>query len=406
MHDDLNQRRENDALARWRRRLGTVSRRTLIALGVVAGLLVAARVALPYGLEHFVNQRLARIPGYDGSVTGIGVSLWRGAYTLEGLEVHRREGKLREPFFHAHEIDFSLAWRELLHGRIVSDIRVDQGQLTFVAGPTAAESQTDLDQRWQDVVEALFPIDITRLEVTDGLVRYINTTHAPPVDVYVTHLHLIATGLRNRPGEGEAGEFPAHVVLEGTSLGGGRLNVQLRAEPLAEQPHFHLDLILDQVNLPALNQSLRAYANVDVGRGQLRVVAEMAGRDGGFQGYVKPFLTDLDFDNVSDEEAGLGHRVWEWLVGLAAAIVKNHPRDQVATRIPFEGRFDDPSVGVWATIRNAFHHAFVRALEPTIEHSVKADNVKPDGESVNGEDVSDNIDAKNSSSPKKQQNTP
>lgn len=371
---------------------------TFTLLGLVL-VLAAARIALPYVLEHLVNARLARIEGYIGRVDDIDVSLWRGAYVLRGLDIRRRGGGVETPFFRARRIDFSLAWRELFRGRIVSDIDAREAQLTIVAGPGRARTQTDLDRRWQDVAESLFPINIMRLEITDGLVRYQDRTREPPVDLFITRMRLVAVGLRNRPGDAGAGEFPAEVTVEGESLGGGRLSLHLQAEPLAAQPHFHLGFKLDDVDLRQLNSTLKAYANVDVSRGTFRLAGEMAGRDGGFQGYVKPFFEDLDFENAADEQEGLGHQIWEGLVAFVTGLVKNHPRDQLATRIPFEGRFGDPKVGVWATFKNIFRHGFVRAFDPTIEHSINPDNVEPDGESANGVDVSEDLDRKTGDTP-------
>jgi hypothetical protein len=199
---------------------------------------------------------------------------------------------------------------------------------------------------------------------------------------------LRATGLRNRA-EKEGKEFPAEITLEGNTLGGGKLRLAIDAEPLAEQPHFHLTAKVEQVNLPDLNESLKAYANVDVGRGTFQMAAEMAGKDGGFQGYVKPFFEDLDFNNIEDKKKNVFTRVWENVVGGLAWLVKNKPRDQVATRIPFQGRFGDPQVGLWATISNLFRHGFVRAFNPTVEGSVNPENVLPSGKSADGKDVAE-----------------
>jgi hypothetical protein len=231
-------------------------RPVIVTIAIVAGLLLVARIALPFVLESAVNLRLQRIPGYTGHVKDVSVHLWRGAYSMHGFEISKQNGRLREPFVYARDIDFSLAWRELFRGRVVSDIKIAVGQLTFVAGPDEAQSQTDVDKRWQDVIEALFPIDITHLEITDGLLRYINTKQEPTVDLFVTHMHATATGLRNRSRSGDSDEFPAKIVVEGESLGGGRLSLTLDAEPLAAQPRFHLGLTLDSVNLPTLNKSL------------------------------------------------------------------------------------------------------------------------------------------------------
>lgn len=354
----------------------------VLTVAVVAAVLLGARLALPFVVRHLMNERLARIPGYTGHVDSIVIHLWRGAYTLHGFGILRQNGGVQEPFFEAKVVDVSLAWRELWHRRVVSDIRADQVQLNFVQGASDAESQTDLDRRWQDVIQDIFPIDITHLEMTNGLLRYVDHTRQPKVDLFVTHMRLTATGLRNRREEAADGEFPARITLEGDSLGAGRLEMLLTADPLAVQPYFHLSLKLDNVNLPALNESLRAYAHVDVGRGTFRLVAEMAGRDGGFQGYMKPFFEDLDFRSVGDKDKGLAAQIWERLVATFAWVVKDKSRDQMATRIPFEGRFGDAKIGLLATIANLFRHGFIRAFNPTVEGSVRADHILPSGKST------------------------
>jgi hypothetical protein len=357
-------------------------RTIVVTVAVIVVVLVAARLALPFVVRRMMNDRLGQIPGYIGQVERVSIHLWRGAYGLHGFSIMREDGRVEEPFFRARGIDISLAWRELWRGRLVSNIKVDEGQIHFVKGASEAESQTDLDRRWQEVIQDVIPIDITHLEITDGLLRYINRTREPKVDLFITRMRVSATGLRNRADEAADGEFPARIIIEGDSLGDGRLSLLLNAEPLADEPHFHLTMKLDNVHLPALNESLRAYANVDVGRGSLRLVGEMGGRDGGFQGYIKPFFEDLDFTNIEDKEKGIGALIWERLVASFTWVVKDKSRDQLATRIPFEGKFGDAKVGLLATIANLFRHGFIRAFNPTVEGSVRADKIMPSGKTA------------------------
>ncbi len=176
----------------------------------------------------------------------------------------------------------------------------------------------------------------------------------------------------------------------GFVTGGGWINSPLgafAADPLAPQPHFHLSAKIDDVNLPELNDSLRAYANVDVGKGTFRMAAEMAGKDGGFQGYVKPFFENVEFNNIEDKKKGVLSRIWENMIQGLAWLVKNKQRDQIATRIPFEGQFGDPKMGLLATITNLFRHGFVRAFNPTVEGSINPENILPSGKSADGKDV-------------------
>ena len=85
-------------------------RRVVLTVAAVCVLLLAARIALPFVVKRAVNDRLQQIPGYTGSVNDIGIHLWRGAYSLHGFGILRLNGKMREPFFLAKDIDFSLAW--------------------------------------------------------------------------------------------------------------------------------------------------------------------------------------------------------------------------------------------------------------------------------------------------------
>ncbi len=354
------------------RRRFRFGRLLVVILGVGLILLVTARLVLPYFLRQAINRRLEQIPDYTGHVADVGVSIYRGAYTLQGLEIVRRNGQVAEPFFRARHIDFSLAWRELFHRKIVSEIYVDGAELNFVRGPSAETSQLAADRRWQDIIYDLFPIDITFLEITDSRLHYVDTSTQPRVDVQVAHLHATATGLRNRTVEnGE--EFPARIVLEGETIGGGSLLVMTQLEPLAAQPHFLLKLELKNVSLPALNDFLRAYGDVDVSGGTFQAYLEMVARNGHYKGYFKPFFEHVDFKDQPGQEKPLGKEIWEGLVRFFAFVFKNHSRDQVATRIPFSGEFGQPEFGAWESFINVLQHAFVRPWPAQLESRPPAD---------------------------------
>lgn len=330
-------------------------------------LLLAARIALPYVLRDVINKRLNAIPDYAGSVDQIDVSLWRGAYTIHRPVITKRSGEIKEPFFKADRIDFSLAWRELFLGRLVSDIEATKPMLTFVEAPAAGASQAGGSaQRWQDVIDDIFPITITYFRILDGEVRYIDQTAEPKVDVRIAHLAAVVTGLANRRSDAE-GEFPSKITASGETIGSGKLRLTGQLEPLAEQPHFLLKLEVEGVSLPALNEFLRAYAGVDVSKGTFSAYIEATGRDGRFDGYFKPFFDSLDFSEPAGVSRPIGQKIWETVVRGLAWVFKNHPRNEVATKIPFSGEFKDVKVGVWQTIKNLVGHAFIQPLSKKLD---------------------------------------
>jgi hypothetical protein len=351
-------------------------RRSWHILLVAAVVLAAVRVALPFSVKALINQRLQRIPEYAGHVEDIDLAIWRGAYQLEGVEIVKTTGQTREPFFKAAKIDFSLAWRDLFRGRFVGDFALENGELIIVNGPTGESSQKEVvDKRWQDAIEDIFPIEITRLEIKDSRVRFMDNNSDPKVNIELNGLQVVAKGLRNRPSE-KRGPLPAEIELTAKTIGNGDLRVFGGLDVLAEQPRFKLNLELVNVDLPALNDFLLAYGNVDVASGDFQLFLEVAAADGKYEGYAKPFFDHLDFKNVEDKSKPATQRLWENIVSGLSKLLKNKPRDQVATKIPFSGEFGRTDVGILATIGNLIRHGFGRALPERFEGDIFAPSEK------------------------------
>lgn len=338
----------------WRRRL-------CLGLVILIVLLVAARLALPYAMKRAINSRLNQIPAYSGSVEEVGLSLWRGAYTMRNLQLAKREAGGTKPFLSVDSIDFSVAWRELLHGRILSEITVQRPRLNFVQGATAENSQLDFDRRWQDVIQDLFPVEITHFAASEGELHFVAPTRKPPVDIFIRDLRIVARGLRNRPDLDRA-QPTATLLVEGTTPGNGKLALSSELEPLAPDPRFHLKLKIEKLSLPAVNQFLLAYGKVDVSAGEFTGYLEMVARDKKYSGYFKPFFEHLEFKNAADADKSIFARLWEKVVSGLASLVKNDETEQVALRIPFEGDFGDTRVATWESIRTLFRNGFIRAL--------------------------------------------
>jgi hypothetical protein len=352
------------------------SRSTLLGVGILVAILLVARLCAPYAMKSLINRRLAHIPGYTGHVESINLNLWRGAYGIFGMKIVKSSGRVTEPFFSADSIDFSLAWRELFRGKFVSQIYIKNGHLNFLRGPDEDSSQLTADQRWQNVINDLFPIDITLLDIKGGVLRFVDTTQNPRVDVAIHDLNVRATGLRNRPGP-EHDPLPAKLNVSGVIFGEGQLRLFAKAEPLADQPHFDLNLEMKKVSLPSLNNFLHAYANVTVTEGQFEMFFQMEMRDGHYEGYAKPFLSDLKIEEPPDKQATLSDRIWQKLVAVAAQIAKNKDTKQIATRIPFSGDSKKMDVHTWKTIENGLHHGFVKALSQGFEGNPNPDGVTP-----------------------------
>jgi len=344
----------------------------LYILMAFAGLAVVARLLAPGYIHRAINRRLNQIPDYSGHVGDINLQIWRGAYRIDDIVIVRRDGKIQEPFFTAKTIDFSIAWRELFRKQFVSDIYITDGRLVFLRGPTDESSQLTVDRRWQDVINDIFPINITHLEIRGGIIRYVDTTMEPHIDIAVRDMEVIATGLRNRPSsKGEV--FPAKIDISGRSIGNGELSLNAKLEPLADQAHFEIAVELRKVSLPAINDLLRAYVGIDVSRGQIDVFGQMAMQKGHYEGYLKPFLSRVDFKNRDDGDKKFGERLWKGVVVAVIKLFENSDTKQLATRIPFSGDAQGMDVLTLRTIMNGLHNGFVKAIPHAFEGTTHPD---------------------------------
>jgi Domain of Unknown Function (DUF748) len=346
-------------------------RKKKIALGTVVTLVLAAlifRLALPSLVQRYVNQKLDELPEYDGQIGDVDIHLIRGAYSIDDIDIVKTTGNVPVPFFSARKVDFSMEWREILHKSLVGEIHVYGCSVNFVKGESERDSQTSIDQSWLEIVQELFPFRINRFEIEEGSVWFHDLGTEPKVDVYLTNMVVLCTNLYNT--RELASELPADFRARGTTLGGGSLELHVKLDPLADEPRFDLELGVTNVNLVALNELLEAYGKFNVKRGNFEVFAEIAGSEGNFDGYVKPFFEDLDVFELEEDAKNPIKLAWQAIVAGAVKIFKNHSEDTVATKIPVSGTFEKTEVEIWTTVVNVLRNAFVEAFKARVDESI------------------------------------
>lgn len=352
-----------------------------IVLSTVLIILIGVRLWLPSLVLKEVNQQLQNIEGYDGTVRDIDLSLIAGAYTLYDVELNKTGGKIPVPFFSAERIQLSVEWASLWKGEVVGEIEVLRPILNYVKGPTAASTQTKIDNDWIDVVDKLMPLRINRLEIHEGEIHYRDFHSQPKIDLPMKDVSIKATNLSNVNREQKL--LPSTVEARAVVFE-GNVNLNMALNPLQRVPAFDLNAELTTINLVNLNPFLRAYGNFDVQKGQFSLYAEAATRDNHIRGYAKPILKDIQVASWKKEEGGLPQRVWETVVGAFSFVLKNQTQDQLATQVNFEGNLQKPDISLWEVIAEILHNAFIRALMPSLEHSVSTGSVSTGKFNSNG----------------------
>ena len=362
MSIDFQERMENKKTSRktriWR-----------IAI-LLAVLIVAVRLALPYVILKYANNTLATMPGYRGHVEDIDLALIRGAYSIDSIYLNKYDSatQVQTPFFGAKAINLSVEWRSLFKGSLVGELVFQEPTLKFTAEKVEPDKIKKDSSSFQQLLKDFMPLKVNRFEVINGNIQYIDEGVKPKVDVTMTDTDIVALNLRNAYDSGSQ-ILPASInanaeVYEGT------LDFHMKLNPMAEVPTFDMNAELKNTNLVKLNDFFQAYAKVDINKGTLGIYTEVAAKDGKFLGYVKPILKDLDVLGKDDRNDNIFRKLWEGFVGVTGQVVENLKKDQVATKIPFKGEVKDPKANIWYTITYVLQNAFVHAIQPSIDYEI------------------------------------
>lgn len=320
-------------------------------------ILIAIRIALPFWVTNYVNDTLAAIEGYEGSITDVDLHLYRGAYSIDSLTIDKIEDNNPVPFLSIPKIDLSVEWPALLNGAIAGEVLLQKPEINFVAAhEDEGEFGDEVD--WTEPLKELIPIRINRFAITEGIIRYMDFGSEPQLEIPLNNVELEMLNLSNAENEEE--DLPSSISLQATSVGGGILSIESDANLLKPIPDIDLTFEFEEVHLPDLNDFLEAYARVDAESGVFNLYSEIIINDGMLEGYVRPIITDLSVLDV--EEGSVLEVVWEGIVGFLTEVFENQPEDQFATEVPLEGDLNDPEAAVFPAIWNIFRNAFVEAF--------------------------------------------
>lgn len=349
--------------------------RRLRFLLIILGVLLAIRIILPYVLLRVVNDRLAELPGYHGHIADLDLALIRGAYRIETLVIDQVDSvtQVRTPFVAADAIDLSVEWKALLHGAVVGELVVEHPTLVFTKDavePAAVQQDTTT---FSDLLNDLLPIRVNRVEIHEGILGFRDPTSNPVVDIQMDRIELLALNLRNKYDEGEV--LPSTVRVD-ANVYGGTMALRMKLNPLAEAPTFDLNAELKGLELKELNSFMQAYGKFDVNQGNMGLYTEMAAKDGGFAGYVKPIIKDLDVVGREDRKDNALRKLWEVVVGGVGGVFKNPKEEQVATKVRFQGRMDGPRTNVLYAVVDLVRNAFIQALQPAVDRQIDLSSVE------------------------------
>lgn len=345
--------------------------RTII---IIIAALIASRIALPYVILYFTNKTLAGMDGYYGHVEDIDLALFRGAYKVKGIYLNKKDSvtNVETKFFNTRIVDLSIHWPALFEGKIVGELKLTDPVLRFTKDKTEPAQLQKNTSDLRRLLKDFMPLKINRFEIENGTVQYADNNSSPKVDIEMTNTFILAENLTTEKSE----NLLPSTVKASANVYDGTLDMNIKLDALADKPTFDINAELKNTSLPKLNEFFKAYGNFDINKGTMGMYTEVATRDNKFVGYVKPIIKDLDVVGKEDKDDDLLRKFWEGVIGSAGAILKNQKQDQVATKVPMEGTLNNTSTNIWYAVLDILRNAFIRALQPSIDHEINIGTVQ------------------------------
>lgn len=333
----------------------------VVSIVILALALLGLRLALPHLVKNYLNEQLADMGDYQGSIAAVDIALWRGAYVIHGLDIVKIKETVPVSFFEAQSVDLSVSWRALLAGKVVAEVEFIVPELHFVDGEGQG-SQSGAGTDWRATLQQLVPIEIDRLGINNGILHFHNFKSEPNVHLLLTELNGAFTNLSNADRSSDA--VPANFNLEGLLFEHTQAKVQGKLDPLGDFRDFVISVKITDIPLQHINDLTEAYGRFNFKSGTGDFIMELKAQGGQLTGYAKPVLDNVViFDLQQDLEQGAFSAAWQAVVGAFGRIFRNQPKDRIAAQIEISGSLDQKNISAWQAFTSILRNAFIEAYE-------------------------------------------
>jgi hypothetical protein len=113
---------------------------------------------------------------------------------------------------------------------------------------------------------------------------------------------------------------------------------------------------------------LEAYGQIHASQGTFAFFSDMTVKNNRIEGYVKPFLKDVQvYDPDEDKDQKPAKKLFEAVVNGVLDLFKSTPTDQVATKTDISGPVEAPKASTVQILEKLVENAFFKAILPGFE---------------------------------------
>ena len=255
----------------------------------------------------------------------------------------------------------------------VEDVSIDGLHLDYIhtlatapAENAAKKTVKEAAKKASNNPNIVFKLD--KFEILHSNLGLINKAKTPAYRLSLAGADLRVTNLSNHAEDGLA-----HAKLTGKFMGSGPAVATASFRPENKMADLSLDVAIEDTDLTAMNDMLRAYGKFDVTEGAFSFYSQLRIQNGHIEGYVKPLISGMKvYDPEQDKEKSFFHKLYEMIVGGVGKLLESRKTKELATTADISGEVGNASASVWQVIGKAFENAFIKAILPGFERHLAA----------------------------------
>jgi membrane protein len=203
-------------------------------------------------------------------------------------------------------------------------------------------------------------VKVSHGQIVHSDVGFINKTASPHYRVFMSDMSLDVNNFSNRPQDGLGA-----VKLTGNFMGSGPTVVTGSFRPENPNPDFDVQVRIVKTQVAALNKLLEAHGQLAAKQGTFAFFSDMRVKHNHIDGYVKPFLKDVQvYDPEQDADKKTMKKLYEAVVNGVLDLFKSDPTGQVATKTDVSGPVENPKADTWQVLEKLVQNAFFEAILP------------------------------------------
>ena len=250
----------------------------------------------------------------------------------------------------------------------INDLVVDGADVDYVHSEQTKGKEADRAKKGGEKAKEVqkdpsVVVKVSHGKIVHSDVGFTNRAASPHYRVFLSDMNLELDNFSSRPQDGMGA-----VKLTGNFMGSGPTVVTGSFRPERPNPDFDVQVRILKTQVASLNKLLEAHGQLDAKGGTFAFFSDMRVKNNHIDGYVKPFLKDVQvYDPEQDADKKTMKKLYEGVVNGVLDLFKNDPTGQVATKSDVSGPVENPRADTWQVLEKLVQNAFFQAILPGFE---------------------------------------